>query len=144
MKTLQESIIGRKGAPVKFPKNMLRTGYVVKFRNNRYREYGMYFSLEDIKKYQDTKTLVISHIISKLQRDNDIGTFISKEKYDAYPSWNPLSYYSENLLTKNGGSGGSNSDFDIIEVYPIKKPMLLGQESLKKLIKGVDPIKINQ
>ncbi len=139
MKTLQESIIGRRGAPVKFTKDMLKTGYVVKFRNNRYGGYGMYFSLEDIKKYQDTKTLAISHIISSLQRNNDIGTFISKEKYDAYPSWNPLSYYSEDLLSENG-----NTDFDIIEVYPIKKPALLGQGLLKKLIKGDDPIKINQ
>ena len=142
MKTLQESIIGRKGSPIKFTKDMLKTGYVVKFRNNPYSEYGMYFSLEDIEKYQDTKTLAISHIIARLRKDNDMGVFISKEKYDAYPSWNPLSYYSEDLLSKNGAS---DSDFDIIEVYPVKtKPDFLTNAQLKDRVKDVNPIKINQ
>lgn len=140
MKTLQESIIGRKGSPTRFTKDMLKPGYIVKFRNNPYSEYGMYFSLEDIEEYQDTKTLVISHIISYLQRQNDVGVFISKEKYLDHPNWSPLSSYSEDLLSDEG-----KSDFDIIEVYPIKmKPEFLSSQELEKLVRNINPIKINQ
>jgi len=140
MKTLQESIIGRKGTSTRFTKNMLKPGYIVKYRNNQFGEFNMYFGLEDIEKYQDTKTLEISHIIGNLRRYNDMGVFISKEKHKIYPEWSPLLYYSEDLCSKSG-----DSDFDIVEIYPIKiKPKLLDLESLEKLIKDVNPIKINQ
>lgn len=142
MKTLQESIIGRKGSPVKFTKDRLRPGYIVKYRNNPYGKFGMYFSLEDIEKYQDTKTFVISHVITHLQRDNDMGVFISKDS-GVYPNWNPLAYYSEDLLSDGGKSG--KTDFDIIEVYPIKmKPEFLSSQELEKLIRNINPIRINQ
>jgi len=140
MKTLQESIIGRKGTPIKFTKDMLKPGYIVKYRYNLYNEFSMYFSLEDIEKYQDTKTLTISHVITHLRKNNDMGAFITKEKYEDHPGWSPLSYYSEDLCSEKGGS-----DFDIIEVYPIKmKPEFLSSQELGKLVRNINPLKINQ
>ena len=140
MKTLQESIIGRRGAPTKFTKDMLRPGYIVKYRDNQYSVFSMYFSLEDIEKYQDAETLVISHIIDRLRRDNDMGAFISKRRSGAHPNWSPLSHYSEDLRSEIGGPG-----FDIIEVYPIKmKPKFLSDQQLEKLVRNINPIRINQ
>lgn len=119
---------------------MLKSGYIVKYRANPYSVFGMYLSLEDVEKYQDTKKLVISHVINHLRKNNDIGVFISKEKYEDHPRWSPLSYYSEDLCTENGGH-----ELDIVEVYPIKmKPGFLSDQELKELVRNINPIKINQ
>lgn len=125
---------------MKFTKDMLQSGYVVRFRNNPYSEYGMYFSLEDIEGYQYAKPLEISHIITDLIRYNDIGVFISKTTHDKYPNWSPLHYYSEDLISDEG-----KYNFDIVEVYPIKTKLeFLSSQALGKLVRNINPIKINQ
>ena len=141
MKTLQESIIGRRGSPARFTKNMLKPGYIIRFRNISPggMEFGMYFSYNDISKIRDSAAISISHIVNYLSRKGIEGVFISKKTYDNKPCWMPISVYSKNMDCPE------NHGFDIIEVYPIEtKPDFLSNDQLKDLVKDVDPIKINQ
>ena len=141
MKTLLESIIGRKGSPTRFTKDMLKSGYVVKFRNGQHggMEFGMYFHYNDISKIRDSATVSISHIVAYLSLNGKEGVFISVKTYDNRPNWMPVLEYSKNLDCPD------DHRFDIIEVYPIKvKPDFLTNNQLKNLVKDVDPIKINQ
>ena len=141
MKTLQESIIGRKGISAKFTKNMLQSGYVIKLRKGHREgmEFGMYFHYNDISKIQDSATISISHIVGYLSRNGKEGVFISRKTYDNKPNWMPVLEYSKNLDCPD------DHRFDIIEVYPIEtKPDFLTNDQLKDLVKDVEPIKINQ
>ncbi len=141
MKTLQESIIGRKGSSVKFTKDMLKSGYVIKLRNGLREgmEFGMYFNYNDISKIQDSAAIRISYIVSYLSRNGKEGVFISMKTYSNMPSWMSVLDYSKNLDCPD------DHRFDIIEVYPIKtKPDFLTNDQLKDLVKGVKPIRINQ
>ena len=141
MKTLQESIIGRKGTPVKFTKNMLKPGYIIRFRNisGGGMEFGMYFSYNDISKIRDSAIISISHIVSYLSRNGKEGVFITMKTYSNSPSWMSVSEYSKNLDCPD------DHRFDIIEVYSIKaKPDFLTNNQLKDLVKDVNPIRINQ
>ena len=141
MKTLQESIIGRKGSPAKFTKDMLQSGYIIRFRNisGGGMEFGMYFSYNDISKIRDSAAISISHIVSYLSRNGKEGVFITMKTYSNSLSWMPVSEYSKNLDCPD------DHRFDIIEVYSIKaKPDFLTNNQLKDLVKDVNPIKINQ
>lgn len=141
MKTLQESIIGRKGSQARFTKDMFQSGYIIRFRNisGGGMEFGMYFSYNDISKIRDSATISISHIVSYLSRNGKEGVFITMKTYSNNPSWMPVLEYSKNLDCPD------DHRFDIIEVYPIKtKPDFLTNDQLKDLVKDVNPIRIHQ
>ena len=141
MKTLQESIIGRKGVPAKFTKDMLRSGYIVRLRKVSPwgMEFMMYFRYNDITKIRDSVAISISHIVNYSSLNGKEGVFITRNEYSNKPSWMPVLEYSKNLDCP------VDHDFDIIEVYPIKaKPDFLTNNQLKNLVKDFDPIKINQ
>jgi len=127
MKTLQESIIGRKGVPARFTKDMLKPGYIVQYRDG---ELGMYLDYEDAVRISRTRSLG--------PRMNGEGGFFSMKHVDL--SWMPVGAYNDDLKHTRG-----NKNLDIITVWPVKtQPQLLDQEYLKHLTKGVAPIKINQ
>ena len=133
MKTLQESIIGRKGTPIKFTKNMLEPGYIV-----QYWDLGlaMYFDYKDIKKICSAKET--REILPSLHNQ---GCFLGLD-WDNEPEHVPIFLYNVNLTTMEPNHPDDN---DIIAVWPVKtQPQLLDQESLGHLIKGIEPIKINQ
>ena len=141
MKSITESIIGRKGSPAKFTKDMLKSGYVVKFRNVSLGgiEFMMYFHYNDISKIRDSAAISISHIVNYLILNGKEGVFITRNEYSNKPSWMSVSEYSKNMDCPTDHS------LDIIEVYPVKtKSDFLTNAQLKDLVKDVNPIRINQ
>jgi hypothetical protein len=137
MKHIQESIIGRKGTSGSFSMNMLKSGYVVRYRDG---ELGMYLVYEDIKK-------LFRHDPDFIRLAHDADGFYAKTHDDQTPiAWMPITLYDDNLNISSRESRVNGDEiYDIITVYRVKtKPELLDQESLEKLIKEVKPIKINQ
>lgn len=127
MKTLQESIIGRKGS-YPFTKSMLKSGYIVQYPDG---EFAMYFRYEDAVRISRTRSCGA--------RMNGEGGFFSIEAPIGL-SWMPLCDYNDNLTHAKG-----DKTYRIITVWPVKtQPLLLDQESLKHLTKGIAPIKINR
>ena len=132
MKTLQESIIGRKGAPMKFTKNMLKSGYIVQYLNGN---FAMYFEYEDAVRITRTRSCG--------PRMNGEGGFFSRSLDELI--WMPACRYNDNLTHAGSTHTGSYKTLNIATVWPVKTyPQLLDQVSLEHLIKGVIPIKINQ
>lgn len=132
MKSLQESIIGRKGVPTKFTKDMLKSGYIVKCLDGR---LGMYFEYEDAARITRTRSCI-------LRMDGE-GGFFSRSHDEL--SWMPVCRYNDNLIHIGSIHIPSYKTLNITTVWPVKtQPQLLDQESLKHLTKGVAPIKINQ
>lgn len=129
MKTLQESIIGRKGVLVRFTKDMLKSGYVVQYPD---KTFAMYFDYEDAARITRTRSCV--------SRMDGEGGFFSRIFYGFDELvWMPVCRYNDKLIHR------SNKTYNIITVWPVKtQPQLLDQESLVHLTKGVVPIKINQ
>lgn len=128
MKHIQESIIGRKGALVKFVKSMLKSGYIVQYRNM---ELAMYFDYQDIKKISSVKE-ILPLLYSQ-------GCFLGLDWKHGL-EYVPIFKYKDNLIMING-----NIDDDIITVWRVNmQPHILDQKSLLHFIKGVEPIKINQ
>ena len=128
MKHIQESIIGRKGASVKFTKSMLKSGYIVQYQDTG---LAMYFDYKDIKKINEFKK-IYPLLFGR-------GCFLAKN-WKLNIEYVPIFKYEDNLIMSNG-----DSDSDIIAVWRVNmQPQILDQESLEHFIKGVEPIKINQ
>jgi hypothetical protein len=130
MKTLQESIIGRKGS-YPFTKSMLKPGYIVQYQDG---EFAMYFRYEDAARIYRTR--------SCCSRMRGEGGFFSFEEIDITLCWMPLCDYNDNLTH---AESKCDKIYHIITVWPVKtQPQLLDQESLEHLTKGVASIKINR
>ena len=131
MKTLQESIIGRKGS-YPFTKSMLKPGYIVQYLNGN---FAMYFEYEDAVRITRTRSCG--------PRMNGEGGFFSISLDELF--WMPACRYNDNLTHIGSTHTGSIKTLNITTVWPVKTyPQLLDQESLEHLTKGVAPIKINQ
>ncbi len=130
MKTLQESIIGRKGVLARFTKDMLKPGYVVRYLDGK---FAMYFRYEDVVRITRTRSC-----ISRM--DGEGGFFSLEVTRVLY--WMSLCDYNDNLTYVGDKDSGA---LNIATVWPIKtQPQLLDQESLEHLTKGVASIKINR
>ena len=128
MKTLQESIIGRKGVPARFTKDMLKPGYIVRYRDD---ELGMYFDYASASRIQK-----FSNVMSKLKGE---GGFFAEGRLRF--EYMPICSYTNNLRVENRPESGS----DIMYIWPVNtQPQYLNQEQLEHLIKYINPIKINQ
>ena len=132
MKSITESIIGRKGSPARFTKDMLRSGYIVKYLNE---SFAMYFEYEDAVRITRTRSCG--------PRMNGEGGFFSRSLDELI--WMPVCRYNVNLTHTGSTHTGIIKGLNIVTVWPVKTyPQLLDQASLEHLTKGVAPIKINQ
>jgi len=143
MKTLQESIIGKRGTPGigNFSKSMLRSGDIIRYRGDKEEPepgtLGMYIDYDDARRISRLRS-----VISQLKGEGGFFAFATINGIDL--EWMPVNRYKENLTHKDSPL---SKDLDIIEVWPMgagAKPQILYYDDLEHLIKGKISIKINQ
>lgn len=129
MKSIAESIIGRRGNAAKIRKDDLVPGYIVMTRDGH---IGTYFDYDTA-----AHTPRISSCIPQMHNE---GGFFTLDSMDTL-CWMPMDRYDDNLEYV----GRDNPDLDITAVWPIKmSPRLLGADELVKITRKSTPIKINQ